>query len=279
MMVSVVGDPVVVAAGVVILAVLGLLLGSFANVVIARVPDGRSVVTPRSACPGCGALITARDNIPVVSWLLLRGRCRSCGERISMRYPLVELITAALFALWGGWTFATDQLGVLPLLLVWSVVGVALTVIDLDHHRLPNALTLPMLIVTPIGLLIAWLVDATPDASISGWLGAGLGALVWLGVLGGLWVITGGRGMGLGDVKIAPSLGATLGWWGIGVAAIGLLAAFVLGALVAVVLLVARRVGRRTAVPFGPFLFAGTAIAVLAGGPLASAYGSLLTTG
>lgn len=273
------GDPIVVTAGVIILVILGVLLGSFANVVIARVPDGRSVVTPRSSCPSCGALITARDNIPVVSWLLLRGRCRSCGERISVRYPLVEVITAALFALWGIWALATDQIGMLPLLLVWSVIGVSLTAIDLDHHRLPNALTLPMLIVTPIGLLIAWLVDGTPDTSVSGWLGVGLGALVWLGVLGGLWVITGGRGMGLGDVKIAPSLGATLGWWGLGVAAIGLLAAFVLGALVAVVLLLARRVGRKSAVPFGPFLFAGTAVAILAGGPLASAYGSLLTTG
>lgn len=270
------GDAVVVIIGIIVLAVLGLLLGSFANVVIARVPEGRSVVTPRSACPRCGALITARDNIPVVSYLLLRGRCRTCTHPISARYPLVEIITAALFGLWGGWAVVTDQIGVLPLLLVWSVVGVALTAIDLDHHRLPNALTLPMLIVTPIGLLIARLIDG---AGSGDGLGVGLGAVIWVGVLGLLWLITGGRGMGLGDVKLAPSLGATLGWWGVGVAGIGLLAAFLLGALVAVVLLLARRVGRRSAVPFGPFLFAGAALAVLVGEPLAQAYAGLLTVG
>ena len=272
-------DSAVVAAGLVFLFVLGAILGSFANVVIARVPEGRSVVTPRSACPCCNTPITPRDNVPIVSWLILRGRCRHCREPISVRYPIVEAATGALFAATGGWALATDQLGLLPLLLVWCVVGVALTVIDLDHHRLPNPITMPMLLVTPLGLTLAALIDGVPDSSTSGWAGAGIGALIWLGVIGVLWAITGGRGMGLGDVKLAPSLGATLGWLGVGSAAIGLLAAFVIGALVAVVLLVARRVGRRSAVPFGPFLFVGAALAVIAGEPLAEAYLGLFSLG
>ncbi len=272
-------DATFVIVGVVFLFVLGAIWGSFANVVIARVPEGRSVVRPRSACPRCNTPIAARDNIPILSWMILRGSCRHCKETISTRYPLVEASTGALFVVWGGWALVTDHLGLLPLLLIWSVVGISLTVIDLDHRRLPNLITLPMLVLTPLGLALASVIDQPGLVGASGWVGAGIGAAIWFGVIGLLWLITGGRGMGLGDVKLAPSLGATLGWLSVGVAGIGLFAAFVLGAVVSIVLLLARRVGRRSAVPFGPFLFAGTALAIMVGEPLAQAYVGLFTLG
>ena len=151
----------------------------------------------------------------------------------------------------------------MPLLVVWVVVGVVLTVIDLREHRLPNALTLPMLAVVPLGLGVADLLGSTADAPWSGWAGAGVGAVLWLGVLGLIWLLSRGRGMGLGDVKLAPSLGATLGWLGLQTALVGLVLAFVLGGVVSVLLLLARRVDRRSAIPFGPFLLAGALAAVM----------------
>ena len=125
---------------VVVVGCFGLLVGSFLNVVIWRVPRGESVVRPRSRCPACDAPIRERDNVPLVSWLLLRGRCRSCGEPISVRYPLVELGTGVLFAML-AWKVGTHA--ALPAFLYLGAVGLALAVIDLDTHRLPNALTLP----------------------------------------------------------------------------------------------------------------------------------------
>jgi len=155
------------------------------------------------------------------------------------------------------------QWGMLPLVLVWIVVGTRLTVIDLREHRLPNALTLPMLVVTPIGLVLASWIDGAPPGG--GWSGAGLGAALWLGALGLIWLVSAGRGMGLGDVKLAPSLGATLGWFGGGIALAGLVIAFGVGALVGIFLLLAKRVGRRDALPFGPFLLLGAVLAIPVG--------------
>jgi leader peptidase (prepilin peptidase)/N-methyltransferase len=146
----------------------------------------------------------------------------------------------------------------IPLLVVWVVVGVRLTVVDLREHRLPNALTIPMLVVVPFGLGVADLLGDAPARG--GWIGAGLGAAIWFGVLGLLWLVTRGKGMGLGDVKLAPSLGATLGWLGVGTAFAGLIVAFVLGVVVSLLLLVTKRVQRRTAIPFGPFLLLGSAV-------------------
>jgi leader peptidase (prepilin peptidase)/N-methyltransferase len=156
-----------------------------------------------------------------------------------------------------------NLLPLMPLLVVWLVVGGVLTVIDLREHRLPNAITLPMLIVTPLGLFVADLLDAVQAPALAGWSGAGLGAVLWLAVLGLLWVVSRGRGMGLGDVKLGPSLGATLGWLSVETALIGLVASFIIGGLVSLVLLVSRRADRRTAIPFGPFLFAGALVAIV----------------
>lgn len=246
----------------------GLLVGSFLNVVIHRVPLGVSVVRPGSSCPSCSAPIRPRDNLPVVSWLLLRGRCRHCGAAISLRYPLIEIATAVL---WGGlmwWTLVTEgALALLPLLLVLGSAGVALTVIDLDHHRLPNAIVLPLYPVTVAGLALAGVLSG-------GWPlgGAAVGGALWLIIVGLPWLVSGGRGMGFGDVKLAPVLGATLGWWAVSSAVVGLLAAFLLGALVGVALMVAGRAGRRSALPFGPFLILGALIGLVLGEPLGEAY-------
>lgn len=263
-------DPQVILAFIGI-AVLGLIFGSFANVVIARVPEGRSVVRPGSACPGCETPIAARDNIPVISWLILRGRCRTCGAPIAVRYPIVELSVAAVWVLLLAWAWRTEHLGMLPLLLVWGFVGVCLFVIDVDHHRLPDALTLPMLVITPAGLLLAWLLGDPVDG-----VGALIGAAAWGGLLALLWALSRGRGMGLGDVKMAPSLGATLGALGAGAAVAGLLIGFLAGGVIGVVLLVGGRAGRRTRIAFGPFLLIGALAGVIIGPALAAAYVGLI---
>lgn len=253
---------------VALVLVLGLVVGSFLNVVIYRVPRGESVVHPRSRCPGCGAEIAARDNVPVVSWLLLRGRCRHCHEPISVRYPLVELLTAGVFvmlaaALGGTWA--------LPAFLWLGGVGVALAVIDLDTHRLPNALTYPSYPVALVLLLIPAVVDGSWDAyvrAVAG--GAGLGAFYLV------LVLVYPSGMGLGDVKLAGVLGIYLGWLGWGVLVVGGFLGFLLGAVSGVALMAARRAGRKTKIPFGPFMLLGALLAILWGAALWDGYLGML---
>lgn len=260
-------DPAVVAVAAIALAGLGLLVGSFLNVVIARVPEGRSVVRPRSACPSCQAPIAARDNVPVLSWLVLRGRCRSCRTPIPVRYPLVEGATAVLWLGLGAWALAADRLPLLPLLLVLGSAGLALAVIDLDHHRLPDAIVLPLYPVTAAGLVLAGVLEGSwPLGAVA------LGVLAWLVPIGGIFVVSGGRGMGFGDVKLAPVLGATLGWVAVSAAVVGVLAGFVLGAVVGIALVLGRRAHRRSHLAFGPFLLAGALVGLLAGPALADAY-------
>ena len=213
-------DPVLLAAYFVLLGGLGLIAGSFLNVVIHRVPLGMSVMRSPSACPSCQAPITARDNIPVVSWLLLRGRCRACGVSIPARYPMVEALTGLAWLAVGWWAVAADDGSrvdpLLPLLLVLGSAGVALAFIDLDHHRLPDVIVLPLYPVTVLGLVLAGLVESTwPVLPAVG------GVVAWLVIIGGLWLVTGGRAMGFGDVKLAPVLGATLGWVAFGASVVG----------------------------------------------------------
>jgi len=256
---------------VALLALLGLAVGSFLNVVIARVPSGASVITPRSACPRCRTELANRDNIPLLSWLLLRGKCRTCSAPISPRYPLVELITAVTWA--GLTTYALDQelLGLLPLLLISSAILIALFVVDLDCKRLPDRLTYLMYPVAVAGLVIDGLVTGS-------WpIGAALaGAAIWLVPIAGIWLLSGGRGMGMGDVKLAPALGLILGWVGVGSAVVGLMAAWLIGGVVAIGLILARRARSGTAIPFGPFLIGGFALGLLAGSAVTEAYlGSL----
>jgi leader peptidase (prepilin peptidase)/N-methyltransferase len=248
----------VVAAAVV--AVLGLCVGSFLNVVIARLPEGRSLVRPRSACPRCGTPIAWHDNIPLVSFARLLGRCRHCHGPISWRYPLVEAVTGGLFLL------VLRQRGLGPDLapaLALTAALVAVTAIDLEHQIIPDALTLPG---TALGLAWALL------AGRPGWAESLLGILLGGGIFFVIIVASRG-GMGGGDMKLGAMLGAFLGWK---VLLVGLLLAILSGGLVAVVLLALGRAGRKDAVPFGPFLALGGMVAVLWGERLLGWYLGIL---
>ena len=244
--------------------ILGLLIGSFLNVVIHRVPAGLSLVSPGSACPACEHPVRAYDNVPVVSWLLLRGRCRDCAAPIAVRYPLVELATGLLFFV-VAWRFGSTPYAAAGL--VVAAAGVALFMIDLDHRRLPFSITGA----TAVGAVIALGIDVVRH-------GAGpvpvalASAGIWLAVYGGTWLVTSGRGMGLGDVALAPVLGLVLGWLGLGPALVGLGAGFLIGAVVGVALIATGITAARSRVPHGPFLLTGAALGMLAGDPLATAY-------
>jgi len=252
----------VTALAVTLAAILGLLVGSFLNVVIWRVPRGESVVRPPSHCPGCDRPLRPRDNVPLLSWLLLRGRCRDCGTRISIRYPLVECGTSLLFALVA---LRVGTHAALPGFLYLAAVGLALAVIDFDTRRLPNVLTLPSYGVGLALLGAAAVVDGEPGRLVRGVEAmAALYAFYFV-----LWYATRGRGIGFGDVKLAGVLGLYLGWLGWPELLVGAFAAHLLGGGVAVGLLARGRAGRKTSVPFGPFLVAGAMVAVLAGAPVA----------
>jgi leader peptidase (prepilin peptidase)/N-methyltransferase len=250
-------------------AVLGLLVGSFLNVVIARVPAGESVVKPPSHCRSCGTTLAWRDNVPVVSWLVLRGCCRACGTGISARYPVVEASTAALFAV------AAARVGPhadLPAHLVVAAGFVALSVVDLDCRRLPDRIVFPTLALGTVALVVAAAIDDR-----WGDLGrAGIGAAIGFVALGAIHAVR-PDGMGFGDVKLALVCGGILGWHGLADVMIGLYSAFVLGGVVGVALIATGRVARRGAsVPFGPFLCASALLTVLALGPLADALRDVL---
>ena len=261
--------------------VLGLLIGSFLNVVIHRVPRGLSVVSPPSACPGCGSGIAPRDNVPLLSWVLLRGACRHCRAPISVRYPLVEAITAVVFLV-AALRFAPPVLsavGVGPgigaaielvAFLYLAGLSVALAAIDLDLHRLPDRLVLPAY---GVGLVLLGGVDVLRGAVAPfGIAAAGAGASVLLYLA--LAVAKPG-GMGLGDVKLAGALGLFLGHLGLAQLLVGVASAFVLGGLFGAVLLATGRAARGSAIPFGPWMLAGAWVGILAGPPVAGAYLSL----
>ena len=249
----------------VLAGLLGLAVGSFLNVVVWRVPQGTSVVSPPSACPSCGHPIRARDNIPVLSWLLLRGRCRDCSAPISVRYPLVELGTAAAFVLVA---LKFELTWPLPAYLYLAAVGIALALIDLDHQRLPDALVLPSY---PVVALLLILASLNPGGDADwGALGRGaIGGAALFVFYFALWFF---GGMGFGDVKLAGVLGLATAWLGWGAFAIGAFAAFLVGGLVSLALVVARRAGRKTKVPFGPSMIVGAAIGVAWGEQVWSAY-------
>lgn len=251
---------------VVVCGVLGLLIGSFLNVVIWRVPRGESIVSPPSHCPGCDNPIAPRDNVPVLSWLLLRGRCRHCGTGISVRYPLVELLTCALFAAMAAYLGPVAQL---PAYLYLVAVGVALAMIDLDVFRLPDALTLPSYGVGLVLLGIASLVQH------DGWslARAAIGMTALFAFYFTVAFIA-PRGMGFGDVKLSGVVGLYLAWLGWGQLVVGAFAAFFVGAVVGIGLMLFAGGGRKTKVPFGPFMLVGALIGVFAGDPIASAYRS-----
>jgi leader peptidase (prepilin peptidase)/N-methyltransferase len=241
-------------------ALLGLLIGSFLNVVIWRVPRKLSVVRPPSHCPQCETPIRPIDNIPVAAWLVLRGKCRHCGNPIPVRYPLVEAGCGLLFAAVGARFGASWAL---PAYLVLTAALLAISIIDLEHFIVPDRITAPLTVSALALLGLAAAADGT------GWrygrtLLGGLAFFAFLLLLNILYP----RGMGMGDVKLSFSLGLYLGWLGWGQVFLGGFLAFLLGALVGVGLIATGVKGRKDFVPFGPFLASGTLIVILWGAPI-----------
>lgn len=252
-------------------AALGLLIGSFLNVVIYRVPRGESVVAPGSHCPACGHQIRGRHNVPVVSWLLLRARCADCGRPISVRYPAVELGTGVAFALLTWWAASSHQLAAAPAWCYLAATGIALALIDIDTRRLPNVIVLPSYGVLAALLTVAALVDDRPENLLR--------AVVGMAALAGFFlvvVLVYPAGMGWGDVKLAGLLGLAMGYASWGALVIGSFAGFALGAIVGVVVIATGRATRKTALPFGPFMIVGAFIGVLVGHAVADWYISLI---
>lgn len=245
-------------------ALLGLVVGSFLNVVVWRLPRGESVVRPGSHCPACDATLRARDNVPVLSWLALRGRCRHCRAPISRRYPAVELLTAAVFA---GLAARLGLDFALPAFLYLGGVGVALALIDLDVRRLPNALTLPSYAIGGVLLATAAVAQGSAGPLLRGLLGMAALFCLYFAL-----AFAYPAGMGLGDVKLAGLIGLYLGWLGWGPFAVGAFAAFLLGGGTGLALMGLGRAGRKSAIPFGPFMLLGALAGILVGSPLAAAY-------
>lgn len=243
---------VVIACGV-----LGLAVGSFLNVVIYRVPKGESIVRPRSACPDCAAPISNRDNVPLVSWLLLRGRCRHCGRPISARYPLVELATAALFA---GVAARFGLVPELPAFLVLIAGLLALACIDLELRLLPRTIVYVVLGLSAALLLIASAATGKWSALAT----AAIGSAAWFSLF---FLINRAdpRLLGFGDVRLALVLGFGLGWLGVAPLFVGFFAANVLGLAFGLVLVARRHWEWHAKVPYGTFLALGAGIAIFVG--------------
>lgn len=236
------------------IGLLGLLIGSFLNVVIYRVPRGESIVSPGSHCPICGHALRAWELIPVVSFLIQKRQCRNCRAPISWRYPVVELLTGILFFLTATFTLSTEiHPARLLLNLVFVAILMALSFIDLDTFRLPDVLTLPLL---GIGLLGAFLIPGNPSGWESVLSAVGAGGLFW--IIARVYP----QGMGLGDVKLVAAMGAFLGFPGIFLAVFG--GSFV-GAFIGIILLLAGRKRFGQQIPFGPYLALGAIIALLWG--------------
>ena len=229
----------------------GLAVGSFLNVVAYRMPRGESLVHPPSHCPGCDAPIRAFDNVPVLAWVWLRGRCRRCHEAISLRYPAIEALTGSLAVAVVLLHHRSAHDLVLGLVLVAILIPVAL--IDLDHRIIPNRIMLPAAIAAVL-IGLATRPSGVPEQLIAG--GAAAGFLL-------VFVLAYPRGMGMGDVKLAGVLGLFLGRE----VAVAIMAALLLGTLVGGVIMARVGVaeGRKTAVPFGPFLAGGAVVALLVG--------------
>lgn len=265
----------------VLAGVFGSLIGSFLNVVVFRVPAGRSIVSPPSACPACGTRIRAVDNIPVISWLVLRGRCRDCGTTISLRYPAVELFTALAFVGVTVWCLPALQRAVttgpaiavaaslieLAAYMYLAAISIALALIDLDTHRLPDRIVLPAYVVGGGLLGVVALLQG------DGWmlLRALLGAVAVFALYLILGLVRPGA-MGFGDVKLAGLLGLYLGWVGWSALVVGVFGGFVVGGLGALVLMALRRVKLGGGIPFGPSMLVGAWIGLVAGPAIWTGY-------
>jgi leader peptidase (prepilin peptidase)/N-methyltransferase len=239
---------------------MGLCIGSFLNVVIYRLPRGTSIVTPPSRCRNCDYLLRWYDNVPVLSWVFLRARCRSCGTPVSWQYPVVELITGALFLL-VVWLTPIGPLVFARLLMVCILI--ALFGIDLEHQILPNSITLPGIAIGVLFSLIA------PPGIKDSLIGVLLGGGILYAIAGAYYLWRREEGMGMGDVKMLAMVGAFLGWKAVLVTLV--LSSFS-GAIIGMLLIAVQRGDMKFALPFGTFLAIGTLIAMLAGEPLIAWY-------
>jgi leader peptidase (prepilin peptidase)/N-methyltransferase len=253
----------------VLLAVFGLAVGSFLNVVIVRVPSDESILRPPSKCPMCETAIAPRDNIPVLSWILLKGKCRSCGEPIPAGYPLVEAGNAVLWVL-AGLRFG-DSIIVVPYALLFSVLLV-LSVIDLELYILPNKITYPSILASLVAIpVLALALADDPAGAILGAVIGGIGFAGFLLVILLAWeLIMHKEGMGMGDVKLAVLLGLWLGLINPLLCLFALIASSIIGLIVGVAILAVRKESR--AFPFGPWLALGTILVILFSGPILRAY-------
>jgi leader peptidase (prepilin peptidase)/N-methyltransferase len=257
----------VLALLIVYCALFGLAVGSFLNVVIYRVPLHQSVVSPRSACPACGVPIAGRDNLPVLSWVLLGGRCRSCRAQISIRYPLVEVATAGVFA---GTAARFGYDWALPAFLVLFGGLLALACIDVERLVLPKAIVYPLLAAVAALLLIAAAATRNwHDLFVAGYCAAG-----WFIVFFALNAAS-PRALGFGDVRLAPVLGLGLGWLGVRYVLLGFFAANLIGAAVGIALIATKKMTRQQQIPYGVFLAIGTAVAIFAGPELLRPFSNL----
>ena len=257
----------------------GSMVGSFLNVVAYRVPLRRSIISPPSACPECGVPIKRFDNIPVISWFLLRGKCRGCKSSISVRYPIVELGTGILFG-FVAWKLLPKMISnlsftalyasralVLIAFLYLASVSVVLALIDLDTHTLPNWIVLPSYFVGVLLLGAAAVAKGDYGSILRAAIGAGSLALLYF-VLAFAYP----GGMGFGDVKLAGVLGLFLGYLGWGVLITGAFAGFVLGGLFGIALILLRKANRKSGIPFGPWMLLGSWVGVFFGAPISHGY-------
>lgn len=243
---------------------LGLAFGSFANVVIARIPNGGSLIHPPSTCPECGTAIRPRDNVPLLSWLALRGRCRACGALISAQYPMVEAGCGLLFA---AIAWRIGPTWALPGFLLFGWLLLVVAVIDLQTRRIPNRLTYPLTPALLVLLALAAVLEGVPGNAVRALLG-GVACFALLLVL----ALINPRGMGMGDVKLAAFIGIGLGYLGWGHVWLGLFAGFLGGGVIAGALLALRLRSRKDHIPFGPWLALGALVTLLAGQPIIDSY-------
>jgi leader peptidase (prepilin peptidase) / N-methyltransferase len=246
--------------GVTVATLFGAIIGSFLNVCIHRLPRGTSIVWPASACPKCGRSLSWFENIPVASYAVLRGRCRTCRAPIALRYPIVEALTAALFGL--AWSYY----GPGPLLasrLIFGCMLIALFAIDLEHQLLPNVITLPGI---AIGFILSFVTEPGWQASLLGIL---VGGGILFAIAEGYYRIRHEEGLGMGDVKMLAMIGAFIGWK---LTLVALMLASFAGTIIGLALIVTRRGTMKYALPFGTFLAIGAAASATAGPALLNWY-------
>ena len=246
--------------GLIALAWLGLAVGSFLNVCIHRLPRHASIMRPRSRCPQCDYELRWYDNIPVVSYALLRGRCRQCGTRISVRYPIVEVLTLAVFLLHYavfGWS------ALLAVRLIFACALIVLFAIDLEHHLLPDAITLPGI---AAGLIFSLVV---PPGIVDSFIGTIVGGGVLWAIGEAYYRFAGQEGMGGGDVKMLAMVGAFLGWK---LVIVTLFLSSILGSVIGLVVIASRRGGMKYALPYGTFIALGALVASLYGEQIVNWY-------